>query len=121
MGEARRSDGAPAAERVAGLVAASAGLAGLDAVDRAVVAFTIRLTLHPGAVSREDHAPLREVGLGDLEIHDIVHVVACFSYMNRLADGTGVGLLESQRAFAVELLGPAEWDAHQAWAAPGGG
>ena len=114
-------EGAPAAERVAGLVAASAGQDGFDEVDQAIVAFAIQLTIDPGAVRRDHHAPLRQVGLGDREIHDIVHVVACFSYMNRLADGTGVAVLEGERAFAVALLGQDAWDAHQAWAASGCG
>ena len=116
---ARALDAAPAADRVAGMVDAARDVPGLDAADRAIVAFSVQLALHPGAVDRDAHTPLRTAGLDGQAIHDIVHVVACFSYMNRLADGTGVGLFDVRRELAVELLGEAAWSAHQRWAAPG--
>ena len=59
--------------------------------------------------------PLRAVGMDDRQIHDVVHVVACFSYMNRLADGTGVTLTETGHAQAVALFGAEALEAHLAW------
>ena len=61
--------------------------------------------------------PLRSVGLSDDEIHDVVHVVCCFSYMNRLADGLGVSVLPDREALAVELLGAEALAAHREWSA----
>ncbi|MFT5681924.1 MAG: hypothetical protein ACI8RZ_002842 [Myxococcota bacterium] len=67
-----------------------------------------------------DHLdPLRGVGLSDDEIHDVVHVVACFSYMNRLADGLGVSLLPAREAQAIALFGEEALAAHRAWASRG--
>ena len=61
--------------------------------------------------------PLRAVGLTDDQIHDVVHVVSCFSYMNRLADGLGVSLLAEREALAVTLFGQQALQAHRAWGA----
>jgi uncharacterized peroxidase-related enzyme len=52
--------------------------------------FALKLTLSPAAVSREDVEGLREVGFDDIGIHDIVQVVALFSYYNRIAEGLGL-------------------------------
>jgi alkylhydroperoxidase family enzyme len=41
-------------------------------------------------VRREDHRPLRDVGLHDRGILEVVEVTAYFNYVNRLADGLGV-------------------------------
>ena len=34
---------------------------------------------------------LRSHGLGDAEIHDAIQVIAYFNYVNRVADGVGIG------------------------------
>ena len=52
--------------------------------------FAVRLTLHPGDLRQADIQPLRDAGLSDTAIHDVVQVVALFNYFNRLADGLGV-------------------------------
>ena len=41
-------------------------------------------------MSREDVDGLRELGLGDSAIHDVVQVAALFNYYDRLADGLGI-------------------------------
>jgi len=65
---------------------------------------------------KADHLErLRAHGLSDLEIHDVTHVVCCFSYMNRLADGLGVSMLDDRRDVAIDLLGEAELIAHETW------
>lgn len=82
-----------------------------------MVDFSFKLTRSPGSVTAADHVPLRAVGLDDRAIHDVVQVVACFSFMNRLADGTGVTLLPARHALAVDLFGKAALSEHLAWGA----
>lgn len=81
----------------------------------AILQYTIWLTLKPGAVTAGHLVPLREAGLSDAEIHDVVQVVCCFSFMNRLADGLGVSILEGREALAIELLGAEALREHRAW------
>jgi alkylhydroperoxidase family enzyme len=38
-----------------------------------------------------DIARLRDQGLDDRAIHDLIQVIAYFSYINRVADGLGIG------------------------------
>ncbi len=59
---------------------------------------------------------LRDAGLDEDAVHDIVHVVACFIYMNRLADGLGVGIEPDDLAWAVELFGEEAVQRHLDWA-----
>ena len=88
---------------------------GLSEADRAVLRFVLRLTLAPGSMSATEVSHLREAGYDDRHVHDIVQVCACFSFMNRLADGTGVTLLDARRELAIELFGQAAFDAHRRW------
>ncbi len=97
------------------VIAGISELPGLDEVDRAIVAYVARLTLAPRSMRARRVQELRDVGLSDGEIHDVVQVCACFSFMNRLADGTGVTLTERREALARELFGEAVWEAHLAW------
>ena len=94
-----------------------ASLPALDSRARAVLGFVGVLTVSPRRMRASALVPLREAGFTDREIHDIVHVVACFSYMNRLADGTGVTVQTGRRAWACTLLGEDSLAAHLAWAA----
>ena len=66
--------------------------AALDERQKAILLFTEKLTLRPGDMVEEDHWPLRQVGLDDMAIHDLVQVVSYFNYINRIADGLGVDL-----------------------------
>ena len=68
--------------------------AALDPQDRAILDFTAKLTRDPGSMTEEDVVGLREAGLDDTAIHDVVQVTALFNYYNRLADGLGVSLEE---------------------------
>ncbi|MEM7797932.1 MAG: peroxidase [Chloroflexota bacterium] len=54
--------------------------------------FAVKLTNHPHMMDESDILHLRAVGFDDVEIHDIVEVVACFNYFNRLTSGLGVPL-----------------------------
>ena len=86
---------------------------------RTLVHFAARLTLAP-RTSRQAHLQaLRDAGYSDRELHDVVQVVCCFSFMNRLADGLGVtDPTEREGAWALELMGEARCAAHVVWATP---
>jgi uncharacterized peroxidase-related enzyme len=61
----------------------------LNPRSRAIVDYSVKLTRTPNAASAADLAPLREVGLTDLEILDLTHVVAMFAWANRLLQTLG--------------------------------
>jgi uncharacterized protein YciW len=102
-----------------GLAQLEAALASLHVAtqDRALLLFVARLTLYPRSNTRAALGALRAAGYDDVELHDVVHVVACFSYMNRLADGLGVILLEHKHETARWLLGEEALQRHLAWGA----
>ena len=52
--------------------------------ERAIVQFSIALTSAPDAVSPADIQALKDVGLTELEILDLMHSVAIFAWANRL-------------------------------------
>lgn len=52
--------------------------------------FALKLTKNPNRMSRADLQHLRDVGLSDKDILDVVEVVAYFNYINRVADALGV-------------------------------
>lgn len=83
--------------------------------DRAILGLVLRLAVRPRSTTAAHLEPLRAAGLSDTAIHDVVHVACCFSYMNRLADGLGVGIEERKRAWAVELFGEAAVAEHLGW------
>jgi hypothetical protein len=51
-----------------------------------------KLTLRPSEVAESDLARLREAGLDDRGILEVVQVTSYFNFVNRLADGLGVSL-----------------------------
>ena len=61
----------------------------LDARRRAIVDFSATLTRAPERLTAADLAPLRAVGLSDLEILDLVHAAAMFAWANRLMQTLG--------------------------------
>jgi uncharacterized peroxidase-related enzyme len=61
----------------------------LDPRRRAIVDYAAKLTREPAAITAADAAPLRAVGLGDLEILDLTHAVAIFAWANRLMQTLG--------------------------------
>lgn len=71
--------------------------ADLGARSRAFVQFAQQLTLRPHDVTEASIAPLREAGLDDRGIHDLVAVVAYFNFVNRMASGLGVQLEDEHR------------------------
>ena len=60
--------------------------------ERALLAYALRLTREPAAMSRRDVEALRSAGLDDGEILDANQVTAYFAYANRVADGLGIEL-----------------------------
>lgn len=52
--------------------------------------FAEKLTRRPREMSRADVAPLREAGMSDEDILDLVLVVGYFSYINRMGTALGV-------------------------------
>jgi alkylhydroperoxidase family enzyme len=57
-----------------------------------MVAWAIKLTLSPEAMTAADLEPLREAGLDDEAVHDLAAIVAYFNFVNRMALGLGVQL-----------------------------
>ena len=61
----------------------------LDPRPRAIVDYAVKLTLMPDRLLRADLAQLRAVGLSDLEVLDLTHVVALVAWLNRLCQTLG--------------------------------
>ncbi|MDH6170086.1 putative peroxidase-related enzyme [Variovorax boronicumulans] len=58
--------------------------AGTSPREKAIVEFSIKLGAEPDKVSAEDIRVLKEAGLQELEILDLIHSVALFAWANRL-------------------------------------
>jgi uncharacterized peroxidase-related enzyme len=56
---------------------------------RAIVDYAAKLTRVPAAMTVADLRPLRDVGMDDLEIHDLTNAVAMFANANRLMQTLG--------------------------------
>jgi len=70
----------------------------LSADDRVMLAYAEKLTLTPWEMEQEDVIRLREAGFSDAAVLDINQVTGYYAFVNRLADGLGVGLEEYHRA-----------------------
>jgi uncharacterized peroxidase-related enzyme len=57
---------------------------------RAMLEFSIKLTVTPRKMNDGDTDALRAAGFSDRDILDIVEVVAYYAYANRIADGLGI-------------------------------
>ena len=89
---------------------------GLDNADCAMLIFAAQLAWSPRKNQAFDLLPLREAGFSDSEIHDITHVICCFSYMNRLADSLGVTSPAQHKEWAEMLFGLGSFEKHLRWA-----
>ncbi len=56
--------------------------------------YAVQLTRAPPGVTAETVGALRTAGFDDRAIHDICAVTAYYAFVNRMADGLGVGLEE---------------------------
>lgn len=65
--------------------------ADLEPADRAMLDYVAKLTLTPARVQHEDVENLREHGFDDTGILQINLIASWFNYINRVADGLGVG------------------------------
>ena len=59
--------------------------------DRTMLDYVVKLTKDATKVSPNDHAKLRSVGFDDRGILQINLIASWFNYINRVADGLGVG------------------------------
>ena len=70
-------------------VFADPAAAGTTAREQAIARFASAVTLRPQALAAADLAPLREQGMSDAEIIDLLHAVAIFGWANRLMHNLG--------------------------------
>lgn len=70
----------------------------LDPPTRALLEYGHKLTVTPSSITAEDIGALRDHGFDDRGISSATQVVAYFNYINRIAEGLGVG--------AEDWLGP---------------
>jgi len=59
--------------------------------DHAMLDYAAKLTRHPARVTPADLQRLRQVGFDDRAILQINLIASWFNYINRVADGLGVG------------------------------
>ncbi|QXZ08972.1 peroxidase-related enzyme [Comamonas sp. Y33R10-2] len=69
--------------------------AGTNARERAIIQSSLALTRTPGSFGVQNLQPLRDAGLSDLEILDMLHSAALFGWANRLMLNIGVELYVS--------------------------
>ena len=62
-----------------------------DPDTRVILTFVDKLTLHSNQMEESDLAPLREVGLSDEQILDVVMVASYYAFKNRVVQALGVG------------------------------
>jgi uncharacterized peroxidase-related enzyme len=65
--------------------------ADLSEADRAMLDYAAKVTTQPARVARDDVERLRQVGFTDQAILQINLIASWFNYINRVADGLGVG------------------------------
>ncbi|MFQ5549638.1 MAG: carboxymuconolactone decarboxylase family protein [Gemmatimonadales bacterium] len=66
--------------------------ANIDAADRTMLDYAVKLTVQPKEITAADVEVLRETGFDDRAIHDICAITAYYGFVNRIADGLGVEL-----------------------------
>jgi len=66
-------------------------VAPLPEADRVMLGYVEKLTKAPASVSQDDLAALRVAGFDDTGILQINLIASWFNYINRVADGLGIG------------------------------
>ena len=66
--------------------------AGPDVLTRKLLSLAAKLTRTPATMQEGDIEDLRQAGLSDAAIHDVVSIAAYFNFVNRMAVGLGVEL-----------------------------
>ena len=86
-------------------IAADPSGASLAAQDRAVYEFATKVATDAAAVVQSDIDRLREVGLSDADIADVVYAASARSFFTRVLDGLGVQLdQQTAEALPADLL-----------------
>ena len=86
-------------------IAADPSGAGLAAQDRAVYEFATKVATDAAAVVQADIDRLREVGLSDADIADVVYAASARSFFTRVLDGLGAQLdRQTAEALPADLL-----------------
>lgn len=80
--------------RTADLVAVNWRQADLSGRQQAMAAYAEKLTLRPAEVTEADLQPLRDVGLDDHEILELVQVIGMFNMTNRVS--TAIGMVPNE-------------------------
>jgi uncharacterized peroxidase-related enzyme len=75
--------------------------ASLDEVDRAIVGFATKIATDPVSVTAQDVERLRELGLSDGEVADLIFAVAARRFFTTVLDAAGVRA-DTQLASAFE-------------------
>ncbi len=57
---------------------------------RALCSCAVKLTRTPAEMNDQDVEALRQAGLGDVDILDLIQVISYFNYINRIADALNV-------------------------------
>jgi uncharacterized peroxidase-related enzyme len=79
--------------------------ASLDEVDRAVYQFAAKVARDAASVEQRDVDVLRELGITDAEVADIVFAAAARSFFTRVLDGLGARLdLQTAETFPPDVL-----------------
>lgn len=81
---ARRYEQLAKQDEVIRQVFADPETAGADERERAIIRFSVALTRNPDQIGADDIGAVREAGLDDLEILDLIHSIAIFAWANRL-------------------------------------
>ena len=80
--------------------------AALSEQDRAVYRFAAKVATDAASISQQDVDELREVGLSDAEVADVVFAASARSFFTRVLDGLGAQLdAQTADTFAPDLLG----------------
>jgi uncharacterized peroxidase-related enzyme len=63
----------------------------ISKIERVMLAYVEKLTRAPRSIARDDLDRLRAAGFDDTGILQIALITSFFAYVNRVADGLGVG------------------------------
>ena len=80
----------------------------LDEATRALLDYSVKLTLHAHTCSEQDLEQLRAKGFSDEEIVEAVALIGMMNYLNRIADGLGIALNEEYRGIEQSQVGGGE-------------
>jgi uncharacterized peroxidase-related enzyme len=70
--------------------------------DRAMLDYVVQLTRDATRITPQDHDKLRAVGFDDTAILQITLIASWFNYINRVADGLGVGRGKKEDWYPLE-------------------